>query len=163
MICNYFQKKFIGRGFLIQIHYWPLLDLGYPFLIVQRKIVHSMLILCGGINTPFPGWPWYFHFYVVGFQEAIFFPMASWILDCPSSKGKHAPTQKFERTYGKTQNPKFFWNRSSIGASRSLESSVKRILRRFESNHVPKFKNVFFFPFFFFWGGTSQFFILKQC
>ena len=34
----------------------------------------------------------------------------------------------------KTQNPNFFWNRSRIGVPSSLESSMKQILRRFESN-----------------------------
>ena len=35
---------------------------------------------------------------------------------------------------GKTQNPNFFLNQSRIGASSSLESSMKQFLRRFESN-----------------------------
>ena len=34
----------------------------------------------------------------------------------------------------KTQNQKFFLNRSRFGASSSLESSMKQFLRRFESN-----------------------------
>ena len=34
----------------------------------------------------------------------------------------------------KTQNPKFFFNRSRIGAASSLKSSMKRFLGRFESN-----------------------------
>ena len=34
----------------------------------------------------------------------------------------------------KTQNPKKILNRSRIGVPSSLESSMKRILRRFESN-----------------------------
>ena len=56
------------------------------------------------------------------------------ILNCPLSKGNQAHHPKFERPNGKTQNPKFFWNRSRIGAASSLESSMKRILWIFESN-----------------------------
>ena len=56
------------------------------------------------------------------------------ILNCPSLKGNHAPNPKFERLIEKTQNPNFSWNRSRIGASSSLESSMKQIFRRFESN-----------------------------
>ena len=55
-------------------------------------------------------------------------------LDCPSSKGNHAPHPKFERPNGKNAKFKFFWNRSRIGASSSLERLVKQILRRFDSN-----------------------------
>ena len=43
-------------------------------------------------------------------------------------------TQNLKDLMEKTQNQKKIGNRSRIGASSSLESSMKRILRRFESN-----------------------------
>ena len=59
----------------------------------------------------------------------------SYVLNCPSSKGNHAPTQKFERPNGKKHK---IQNLFEIGPEFvppfSLESSMKRILRRFESN-----------------------------
>ena len=56
-------------------------------------------------------------------------------LNCPSSKWNHAPAQKFERPNGKkTQNPKFFEIGPEFVPPFSLESSMNRILRRFESN-----------------------------
>ena len=42
--------------------------------------------------------------------------------------------QKFERPNGKISESKFFLPWSRIGASSSLESSMKRFLRRFDSN-----------------------------
>ena len=57
------------------------------------------------------------------------------ILDCPSSKGNHAPTQKFERpNEKKSKIQKFFEIGPEFVPPFSLESSMKRILRRFESN-----------------------------
>ena len=43
-------------------------------------------------------------------------------------------TQNLKDLMEKTQNPKIFWNRFRIGAASSLESSMKQILWRFESN-----------------------------
>ena len=57
-------------------------------------------------------------------------------LDCPLLKENQAPHPKFERPNGKNSKiQKFFdLSRSRIGASSSLESSMKRFLRRFDSN-----------------------------
>ena len=57
-----------------------------------------------------------------------------YLLDCPFSKGNQAVDQKFERRNGKNTKSKFFWNRSRIGASSSIEISMKQFLWRFESN-----------------------------
>ena len=39
------------------------------------------------------------------------FPLVlmTWVLDCPSSKGNHAPPQKFEKPNGKNTKSKFFF------------------------------------------------------
>ena len=49
-------------------------------------------------------------------------------VDCTLSKGNHAPNPKFERPNGKNTKSKTFLNRSRIGASSSLESSMKKFL-----------------------------------
>ena len=61
---------------------------------------------------------------------------------------KPCASPKIWKTYWKkTQNPNFFWNWSRIGAYSSLESSMKRILRRFDLNQSKskqmKINNVF--------------------
>ena len=54
-------------------------------------------------------------------------------LNCPSSKGNHALPKNLKDLMEKTQNPKFFWNQSRIGAASSLVSSMKHFFWRFES------------------------------
>ena len=58
------------------------------------------------------------------------------ILDWNISKGNQAPTQTFERPNQKIPKSYFFLPRSRIGASSSLESSIKRFLGRFESKQM---------------------------
>ena len=55
-------------------------------------------------------------------------------LDCPLSKGNQAPHLKFERPNGQISESKYFLPGPRIGASSSLESSMKRFLQRFDSN-----------------------------
>ena len=102
-----------------------------------------------GQNLPTTAWKYKLFFYGVRILKQ--FKACFWVnlssttidnnrrrwLDCPLSKGNCAPNPKFERPNGKVLKSKSVltsWPQPRIGASSSLESSMKRFIRRFDSN-----------------------------
>ena len=73
-------------------------------------------------------------------KSAFFKPTALWNIgiDCPSSKGNHGPTQKFERPYGKNTKSKIFLksvqNLCPLSHSKALWSEFFEDLNRIKTN-----------------------------